>query len=203
MTNKAYYTFGRHQPPTIGHGEMITQMTEAANNDGADHFVFLSQSHDTRRNPIPLVQKAAFMEALFPDANIISENTNVITPFHAAMFLDEAGYTDVKMFAGGDRADVFRESISAYIGHPDPTKAYHFEHFDVVNVGSRLDEDSVSQASGTKAREAVINNDMETFAAMIPTNETLLIEAIFNAIRYGLEEHTQSETMRNLLTTLQ
>jgi len=185
MSNKAYFTFGRWQPPTVGHQKLFDNLYEAAMTDGADNYVFCSHSHDNKTNLIPPAKKILFMEALFPNLNIVSLDYGVISPYMAARIISDTGYKNVKMFVGGDRAKEFKEGISNYINHPNPEKSYNFESFDVVDVGSRIDEDNVSQASGTAARAAALEEDFDLFATFIPTENIDIIESIYYSIRAG------------------
>lgn len=188
----AYFTFGRFQPPTIGHKKLLDTLHEAAMADGADHYVFCSHSHDNKTNLISPSKKILYMEALFPNLNIVALDYGVISPYMAARIISDTGYKNVKMFVGGDRATHFKEGIGKYINHPDPEKSYNFESFDVVDVGSRIDEDSISQASGTAARAAALDEDLDLFATFIPTNNIDIIESIYYSIRAG-SKLTESE----------
>ncbi len=193
----AYFSFGRFQPPHIGHKKLLDSLYEAASNDGADHFVFCSHSHDNKTNLLTPSYKLLVMERLFPNLNIVSLDYGVINPYMAARILSDSGYKNVKMFAGGDRAKEFKEGISKYVKHSDPEKSYDFDHFDVVDVGSRIDEDSVSQASGTAARAAALDENMELFATFIPTDDIDIIESIYYAIREG-SNLTESEIAQSI-----
>lgn len=177
-------------------------MIEALTNDTvSDHFLFCSHSHDPVRNPINYDKKLTFMETLFPYANLMNE-AEVRNPYDAVKFLENQGYTNITMFAGDDRAETFKEGIGAYINHPDPNKGYMIESFDVVNVGSRVDEsDEIALMSATDARTAVLEGDINAFARFIPTEEFDIVESIYYAIKEGMSMSINEE-MRSILNQL-
>jgi len=196
---RAYFTFGRFQPPTIGHKRVFDSLYESSLKDKADHFVFVSHTMDSLRNPISPGKKILFLENMFPHLNVVSLDYGIINPYQAARIISENGYKNVKMFVGGDRATEFQTGIRAYINHPDPTKSYAFENFSVVDAGSRLDEDdTISKASGTKARELALSGQLDLFAEMIPSDDDNIIESIYYAIREG-SQLSEAEIIRNTL----
>jgi hypothetical protein len=46
----AYYTFGRLNPPTIGHEKLLDSLAKKSGKN--DYFVFLSQTQDSKKNPL-------------------------------------------------------------------------------------------------------------------------------------------------------
>ena len=177
-------------------------MVEALTEDtDVDNFLFASHSHDPVRNPISYDKKITFLETLFPSANVMNE-ADVRNPYDAVKFLENQGYTNITMFAGDDRAQTFKEGIGAYINHPEPDKGYMIETFDVVNVGSRVDEaDEIALMSATDARTAGLEGDMNAFARFIPTEEFDIVESIYYAIKEGMSMSINEE-MRSILNQL-
>ena len=47
---KMVYTFGRMNPPTIGHGVVMKKIQKMAK--GNDHRIYVSQSQDSKKNPL-------------------------------------------------------------------------------------------------------------------------------------------------------
>jgi len=51
----AVFTFGRFNPPTIGHEKLLKVIENTATKNEADQFIFLSQSQDAKKNPFLLL----------------------------------------------------------------------------------------------------------------------------------------------------
>ena len=63
-----YFTFGRFNPPTIGHEKLLrTLEKQAASND---YLIYPSQTFKKPNNPLPYDYKVETMKKMFPWANI-------------------------------------------------------------------------------------------------------------------------------------
>ena len=59
-----FFTFGRMNPPTTGHEKL---MNELAKKSGKNSYkVFLSQSQDKKKNPLPYQEKVKMVRKFFP-----------------------------------------------------------------------------------------------------------------------------------------
>ena len=58
----AVFTFGRFNPPTIGHEKLLKVVANTASKEGADEYVFPSHSQDAKKNPLTNDQKVVFMK---------------------------------------------------------------------------------------------------------------------------------------------
>ena len=56
------FTFGRFNPPTIGHEKLINKVAGAS----SAFKIFLSRSEDTKKNPLSPRQKLSIMKKMFP-----------------------------------------------------------------------------------------------------------------------------------------
>ena len=77
---KIVFTFGRYNPPTTGHAELIRYTANLARKTGADHRIYTSQSHDPSKNPLAPRQKMAFLRQIFPGVNFV-DDPNMKTAF--------------------------------------------------------------------------------------------------------------------------
>ena len=70
------FTFGRFNPPTVGHEKLITAVQSVAKSKGGDFFVYPSQSQDPKKNPLDRNTKIKYMKKMFSkfSRNIISSN---------------------------------------------------------------------------------------------------------------------------------
>ena len=48
----AVMAFGRMNPPTAGHEEVVKKMHDVAKEHGAEHHLVLSHSEDKKKNPL-------------------------------------------------------------------------------------------------------------------------------------------------------
>ena len=61
-----YFTFGRFQPPTVGHAENFKAVKNTAK--GCDWFIYLSQSVDNKgSNPLDPNRKLYYAKKMFPN----------------------------------------------------------------------------------------------------------------------------------------
>ena len=58
----AVITFGRFNPPTIGHEKMINRITAVAKRYGGDAYVFAGGSQDAKKNPLPYDENMKLMK---------------------------------------------------------------------------------------------------------------------------------------------
>jgi nicotinamide mononucleotide adenylyltransferase len=97
-----YFTFGRMNPPTIGHGKLLDVLAAKAGRN--PYKIFLSQSQDVKKNPLSYSDKIKSIRKMFPKhARNVMINKKVKTPFDALTALYDEGYRKVVMVADSDR----------------------------------------------------------------------------------------------------
>ena len=57
--------FGRFNPPTVGHGKLLSAAKKSAT--GGDLKIYPSRSQDPKKNPLDPDMKISFMKKMFPD----------------------------------------------------------------------------------------------------------------------------------------
>lgn len=150
------FTFGRFNPPTVGHKAMIQNLITMAAAAGADAYVFPSKTQDAEKNPLLAGEKVHILKAMFPDPSVvriihpeIQGTSNIPAVLRA---LREAGYTSITMVVGSDRV---------------PDFAGKFGGVNVVSGGIRdMDSDelgAVESVSATKVRDAALTGNTNTF----------------------------------------
>jgi hypothetical protein len=158
----AIFTFGRFNPPTIGHMLLISSMKRTASKMGADIFVFTGTSNDKTRNPLKYTNKVSIMKKAFVGVTVVN-NSKLKTVFQGLEYLDNLGYEDISMVVGSDRVSEFRVLISKYL------KNYNFKSFNVISAGDRdPDADDVSGMSASKMRMAAKDGDYNAFKLGVP-----------------------------------
>ena len=184
---KVVFTFGRYNPPTTGHAELINYAVKLAHRTGAEHRIYTSQSHDSSKNPLSPRQKMTFLRQVFPGVNFV-DDPSMKTAFHICKKLAEEGYEDVVFVVGDDRVAEFSNSLGKYVKPRtakdfDPKKHYPFKKFKVESSGARK-----KGISGTDLRAAVRKGDFATFAKASAAKDKTLARKIFDATRKQLSE---------------
>lgn len=179
-------TFGRFQPPTIGHEKLINKVASLAK--GNDYRIYTSQTHDEKQNPLSYSDKIKFLRKMFPKhgRNII-EDPSIKDIFGALVKLHKQGYTKAIMVVGIDRVDEFARLINKYNGVEAKHGLYDFrDGLQVVSSGDRdPDSEDIEGMSASKMRAAAADNNMDAFSKGLPKDfkgGTIL----FNAVRVGL-----------------
>jgi hypothetical protein len=179
------FTFGRFNPPTIGHEKLIEKVHEVSK---GTYRIYASQSHDKAKNPLSYVEKIKFLRKMFPrHARSIISDTKIKTAFDALDSLYSQGYRQVTFVVGSDRVQEFNTTLNKYNGEKRATGFYNFEGgVQVISAGERdPDSEDVSGMSASKMRAAASNNNFELFAKGLPT-AFREAQKLFNAVRSGM-----------------
>ena len=111
-----YFTFGRMNPPTIGHGKLIDKLSKTAGKN--DYKIFVSQSADSKKNPLNYQSKIKHVRKMFPKhARNIMLNKKVKTAIDAAVSLYDQGYRNLVLVVGSDRINEFSVLLNKYKTH--------------------------------------------------------------------------------------
>ena len=201
----AVFSFGRLNPPTVGHEKLINKIISVAKSKGGTPFLFVSHTQDPKKNPLGSKDKVKYIKLGVPQ---ISKNVvydlEVKTPFQAVRYLEEKGYTDIIMIAGEDRVPEFKKNIGAYVNHPDPEKSFNLRSFEVVSAGERdPDAEGVTGISASKMRDFAVKNDFASFQRGVPSKlGTKGSRDMFNDIRKGMKLMEMFEEIQRLTTSL-
>jgi hypothetical protein len=180
----AAFCFGRMNPPTVGHGQLINTVAQAA--AGGDYFIFTSQTQDSKKNPLDYDTKVKFLRALFPQhASHIVQDPGLKTIIQIAHWLYTKGYRSVTFVAGSDRLDNFKELLEKYNGVEGPNGYYQFDNIKFVSSGDRdPDAEGLAGVSATAAREAAKAGNLEAFVQA--TGAGKLAKPLYDAVRKGM-----------------
>ena len=85
----AVFSFGRFNPPTIGHEKLLKVLARNATKNDGDKFIYLSQSQDAKKNPLSASQKLMFMKLMFPKHRRDFPTTSARTAIEALVELYE------------------------------------------------------------------------------------------------------------------
>ena len=154
-------TFGRFNPPTIGHEKLLKKVAQEAKASGGEYRIYPSRTEDAKKNPLDVGTKLKFMKLSYPDhANAMVDNEEMRTIFDVLTALDKDGYSSVNLVVGGDRVSEFNSLATKYNGN-----LYTFDEIKVTSAGGRdPDSDGVEGMSASKMRKAAIEDDTDTFS---------------------------------------
>ena len=183
------FTFGRFNPPTVGHEKLITAVQSVAKSKGGDFFVYPSHSQDPKKNPLSQPQKIKYMKKMFPKykRNIIASTGK--TALAIASELYSKGYTNLVMVVGSDRVQEFQRILDKYNGEDKAHGFYDYDKIEVVSAGERdPDAEGVEGMSASKMRAAAVAGDFKSFRMGTPkTLSDADTKKMFNDIRKGMQ----------------
>ena len=185
----AIFTFGRFNPPTLGHEKLVIAVANVARREGGEYFVYPSHTQDPKKNPLDQTTKVKYMKKMFSKhkENIITSTAK--NALEVASELQDKGYTNLVMVVGSDRVKDFQNLLDRYNG--DENRAHGFYDFDtikVVSAGERdPDAEGVSGMSASKMRQSAVEGDFKTFRSGIPSSlNDKDTKKMFNDIRKGM-----------------
>ena len=184
---EVFFTFGRMNPPTIGHGKVMDALSTKSGK--SDYKVFVSQSQDPKKNPLSYSDKIKHTRKMFPKhaRNIIADKS-VKTAINAMVALYDQGYKKVTMVVGEDRITEFDVLLNKYNGTKGRHGFYNFKNINIVSAGKRdPDASGVEGMSASKQRENAAKNDFVTFAQGVPKSMSDKdTRRLFNDVRKGM-----------------
>ena len=188
--SKIVFTFGRMNPPTIGHQKLADKVKSVAKAQGADVRIYLSHTQNNKKDPLDYASKLRYAQKAFGRAVYKS---NAKTVIQIVQEIEKAGYKELTMVVGSDRVTEFNRLLQKYNG-----KDYTFDSIKVVSAGARdPDAQGVEGMSASKLRAVAKDGDFETFkkgmAAGLSDRDA---KEIFDTINNELSEEALSIQQR-------
>ena len=181
--------FGRFNPPTVGHGKLLSAAKKAS--AGGDLKIYPSRTQDSKKNPLDPDMKISYMKKMFPDysENIVNDD-EMRSIFNVLTTASEQGYTSVNIIVGSDRQAEFENLATKYNG-----ELYDFENIRVISAGVRdADAEGVEGMSASKMRKAVVDGDFDAFRRGTPKElDDGDTQALFDAVRSGMKIKKKKE----------
>jgi hypothetical protein len=166
----AVFTFGRFNPPTIGHEKLVNAVAkQQSKNSGSKMYVYASHSNDPKKNPLPYAKKIAYMRKMFKkySRNIITGKPR--TAIEVAVELYNKGHKAIVLVVGSDRVAEFDRLLNEYNGVKSRHGYYGFDNIEVKSAGDRdPDAEGVEGMSASKMRVAAEKGDFDSFKTGIP-----------------------------------
>lgn len=157
MNTTLILAFGRLNPMTQGHQALIQQMIQLKQQIINSHAIlYLSNTQDSKKNPLFPQEKLKYINKLFPTSYVtITYNPDIKNLFSAVIHHSKQ-YDNLIVLCGKDREQEYTSKLNQY-NH----KEFEYASIRVIaDDRETLDNQSIS---GTLLRNAVLNNDKETF----------------------------------------
>jgi hypothetical protein len=190
---EVYFTFGRMNPPTIGHGKVMDNLAKKSGK--YDYKVYMSQKTGAK-DPLSYKDKVKHIRKMYPKhARSVIMDPKIKNVFDVAAQLYDQGYTSVCMVVGDDRLREFTVLLEKYNGVKARHGFYKFKSIKVISAGQRdPDAEGVEGMSASKQRAFANDNDYQSFTQGVPRNYSDKdTRKLFNDVRkgMGLKEETQ------------
>lgn len=185
---EVWFTFGRMNPPTVGHGKVMDVLKERSGPN--DYRIYLSHSHDPKRNPLKYSEKVKLIRKMFPrHARRVLADAAVRDVVGAMSALYEEGWKNVVMVAGSDRLNEYEALLKKYNGKAHRKGFYNFESISVVSSGERDPDslDNTERTSSTLMRKHAAKDSFTCFTEGLPgsfgAGDSM---KLFNSVRKGM-----------------
>ena len=188
--------FGRFNPPTVGHGKLLSAAKKAA--AGGDLKIYPSRTQDPKKNPLDPDMKISYMKKLFPEyEEQIINDAEMRSIFDVLTTASEDGYGNVNIIVGSDRQAEFENLAQKYNG-----ELYNFDLIRVISAGVRdADAEGVTGMSASKLRKAVVDDDFAAFKKGSPKGiKDADTKALFDAVRQGMKVKARSKVKGEFAT---
>lgn len=165
-------SFGRMNPPSIGHEKLIRRVESVAKSSNADWTIFLSHSHDPKKNPLKPNRKLHWLHQMFPRFKRNIQLSNAVKTFIDLAKHFDGKYDNLIVVAGDDRLADYQRILEKYNG-----RDYNYSSVQVVSAGKRdPNATGVEGMSASKLRKVAAEGDFESFQMGVPLNEKKAME---------------------------
>jgi hypothetical protein len=199
---EVFFTFGRMNPPTIGHGKVMDALAQKSGK--SDYKVFVSQTQDAKKNPLSYSDKIKHVRKMFPKhARQVMVDKNVKTAINALVSLYDQGYRTVTMVVGDDRIREFDVLFNKYNGQQARHGFYNFKSINLVSAGKRdPDAEGIEGMSASKQRDNASSNDFVAFSQGVPKSMSNAdARRLYNDVRKGMGLKEASDFRNHLELT--
>jgi protein-tyrosine-phosphatase len=176
----AVLTFGRMNPPTIGHEVLVQTVLKTARASSGTPLIFLSHSSDPKKNPLSYDEKVRLAQAAFGRNIVVKSPARTIIEVLKTL---TGSFDNVKVVVGSDRVSEFERILKTYNG-----RDFKFKSVEVVSAGTRdPDAEGVSGMSASKMRDLASSNDKNAFKKGLPKNLKSMSDMVLTMVRAGMK----------------
>ena len=182
-TKGVTFTFGRFNPPTLGHVKLAVKMKVKAGTD--DILIFTSHTTDRKKNPLTNAQIRKFMNPMLSKGiKVVTSKARTI--FDVLVDLYDSGYRSIQMIVGSDRVMEFQNLLKKYNDVKKNHGYYNFELIKVVSAGERdPDAEGIEGMSASKMRQFVHAGQEKEFIKALPKGYRLG-KQLYKAVQKGM-----------------
>ena len=190
---KATITFGRMNPPTVGHEKLVDKVIAVARKTQSQPRVYLSHTQNAKKDPLRYAQKIRNAKAAFGNIVKQSNQKNIVGIMQS---LEKEGVEEVTMVVGSDRVSDFRTFLSKYNG-----KDYNFKKITVVSAGARdPDAAGVEGMSASKMRALAADGKEKEFADGAPSGlSAAQKKTLYKDVRRGMNIREEIEALEEAM----
>ena len=188
---KVTITFGRMNPPTIGHEKLVAKLMMVAKSKASQPRIYLSHTQNAKKDPLSYKAKVSVAKAAFGKAVKVSKEKNIVGVMKS---LEKEKFTDVTLVVGSDRVSEFRSFLNKYNG-----TEFNFNSITVVSAGERdPDAEGVSGVSASKMRALAKSGDEKSFMGGAPSNlSNTEKKKLYKDVRAAMNIHEAKETEKD------
>lgn len=180
LNKTAVITFGRMNPPTIGHKALVDKLVQVARKEKGQPLIYLSQTQDAKKNPLSYQDKIRLAKAAFGQRLIVQSRARTIIEVMKEL---QRSFSSVIMVVGSDRVSEFDRLLNTYNG-----RDYKFESIKVVSAGTRDPDDvGVRGMSASKMRDFAAAKDLRSFEKGVPPSLKSMADMIMGMVRAGMK----------------
>ena len=162
------FSFGRLNPPTIGHQKLLQKIVQIAKKAGGQAKLFVSISQDAKKNPLIASKRITYIKKMFPKEARQLEIKEIHTVLDVAVDL-HGKYDNLVMVVGSDRVNDFKTLLNKYNGVDSTHGFYKYKDIQIVSAGERdPDAEGATGMSASKMRAAAASGDYDSFALGLP-----------------------------------
>lgn len=162
----AVFTYGRFNPPTIGHAKLFRKLAELSKKFNTTGVIVPSHTVNTKKDPLNFDEKSKIIKEMIVDEPRLTINNNGDTIINILREFQNNGYTKIIQLAGDDRVDDYKNLVDRLNGKPDKSGnvPFQFDEYVVESAGFR-DPDSEGEEgmSASKLRQFAIKGDLGSF----------------------------------------
>ncbi len=196
----AIATYGRMNPPTIGHVKLAKKILSEARRHKAEPYICLSPTQNAKKDPLDPERKLYYVEkTIGPHIHIDIK----VSLFEALSDLYSKGFKKLVFVVGSDRLSKFSKWISQYNGVEGKAHGfYDFTDIDFVSSGDRdPDAEGAAGMSASKLREFAVSGNFDSFSkgTKLSAKDT---KSMYNEIRKAMKIETIKTEQANLKEAL-
>lgn len=184
----AVFTYGRNNPPTIGHEKLFDKTVEVAGQHNTVPHIYTSHSQDSKKNPLTGEHKKELIKHAYPQAHVETSSKEMPSMLHVAKHLYSQGHKHLVMVAGSDRVKEYEDKLNQYNGTHEKA-LYNFKSIKVVSAGQRdPDAEGAAGMSGTKLRQHAIAGNKQKFkSGLMSKLSDEHKEKVYHAVRSAIK----------------